>query len=134
MKEIQQKSPGNSESEAVPFAETLRETLKEGGADAQASEDWTRGGHDGAAVEGPTEAELETRGEKREGIPSSRRNGKAGKAGQAWIIEGLECRAWKPMSKSSDTQHMPIKHFCDDRDALTTIQHRCSARQDRHHL
>lgn len=43
MKEIQQKSPGNSESEAVPFAETLRETLKEGGADAQASEDWTRG-------------------------------------------------------------------------------------------
>ena len=29
MKEIQQKSPGNSESEAVPFAEKLRETLKE---------------------------------------------------------------------------------------------------------
>lgn len=64
MKEIRQKSPGNSESEAVPFAETFRETLKEGGADAQASEDWTRGGHDRAAVEGPTEAELETRGEK----------------------------------------------------------------------
>ena len=94
------------------------------GGDAQAPEDWTCGSHDRPEIEGPTEAELESQGEKRKGISSDRGTCLgAGKVEQIGTKEGLECRTWKSTSKFKHTTHahQTLLWWCGCSDSSVSI-------------
>lgn len=128
MKDVQQ-SRGNSESKALPFAEKLRATLKE-------EEEMPRPQkieHGEATIDQRVQQRQSRKGRGRRGKWQKERASGLGSWNRVGPQTVLNAELGNPWA-SSNMQHVPIKHFCDNGDALATIQHLYSARQDYHHL
>ena len=108
MKDVQQ-SRGNSESKALPFAEKLRATLKE-------EEEMPRPQkieHGEATIDQRVQQRQSRKGRGRRGKWQKERASGLGSWNRVGPQTVLNAELGNPWA-SSNMQHVPIKHFCDD--------------------